>query len=610
MADHKHGGISVETEHIFPIIKKWLYSEKEIFLREIVSNACDAVTKLRRLSSLGKYEADGAPYRIDVAFSKSAKTLTVTDNGIGMTEEELEKYICNMALSGALEFVEKYEGTKEDGGAGIIGHFGLGFYSAFMVADTVEIETASYTGAPAVHWTCTEDGSYEMNEDASHGRGTSVIMHINEDGEEYLNEGKLREILEKYCAFMPVEIYLTDEDKEEEEPKEGEEKKKPLPVNDTTPLWQRPAAEITEEEYRSFYTKVFREYEEPLFHLHLNADYPLCFKGIIYFPKIKQNYESLEGKVKLFYNQVFVAENIKEVIPEYLLMLRGVLDCPELPLNVSRSYLQNSTYVAKLSRYISKKVADKLVKMFKNEREKYNGMWEDLKTFAEYAAICERSFYDQVKEGLLLTRVGADALPVTEAIEKAGEKKTLYYTTDSVLQAQYIAMYAARGLDVIVADSILDERFLQTLEQNEGIKFVRVDADTDALRDGEAEENETLCSLFSSLPSDGKKLSVKLERFADATVPAVLTVSEESRRMDEMMRMYAPNMPSMGTEATLVLNTASPIILRLAEDGFGAQTEKVAKYVYSLATLSHRALDAEEMKQFLADSYDILSSLT
>jgi len=459
MEEKKKGGISVETEHIFPIIKKWLYSEKEIFLREIVSNASDAVTKLRRLASLGKYESHGTPYRIDVSFSKSLKTLTVTDNGIGMTEEELERYICNMALSGALEFIEKYEGEKETEGSGIIGHFGLGFYSSFMVADTVEVITASYEGTPAVHFTCSEDGSYEIEGGVEHARGTSVIMHINEDSEEYLDEAKLRDILEKYCAFMPVEIYLTDEDKEEETPKEGEEKKEPTPINDVTPLWQKKAADITDEEYNDFYTKVFREYNEPLFHIHLNADYPLCFKGILYFPKLKENYESLEGKVKLFYNQVFVAENIKEVLPEYLLMLRGVLDCPELPLNVSRSYLQNSSYVAKLSRYIAKKVADKLAKMCKNEREKYEGLWKDVKTFAEYASVCERSFYDGAKDGLLLTLSDGKKLTVSEAVETIGEKKTLYYTTDAVLQAQYISLYTARDIKVFVSYSLHDERF-------------------------------------------------------------------------------------------------------------------------------------------------------
>lgn len=607
MEENKKGGISVETEHIFPIIKKWLYSEKEIFLREIVSNACDAITKLRRLSSLGKYESDGTPYRIDVIYSKAEKTLTVKDNGIGMTEEELEKYICNMALSGALDFIEKYEGQKEENAAGIIGHFGLGFYSSFMVADTVEIETASYTGSAPVHFTCSEDGNYEIDAEADATRGTSVIMHINEDSEEYLNEGKLREILDRYCAFMPVEIYLTDGDKEESD---DAQENTPAPINDPTPLWQRQASEITEEEYNAFYTKVFHEYGEPLFHLHLNADYPLCFKGIIYFPKIKENYESLEGKVKLFYNQVFVAENIKEVIPEYLLMLRGVLDCPELPLNVSRSYLQNSAYVAKLSRYISKKVADKLVKMFKNEREKYEGMWQDLKTFAEYAAICEKSFYDQVKEGLLLTAADGTRISVASAIEKAGEKKTLYYATDAVLQAQYISMYTAKEFDVYLAESVLDERFLQILEQNEGVKFIRVDADTDALREEMVEENATLTSLFTSLVPEGKKMTVKLARLTDGTVPAVLTVSEESRRMEEMMRMYAPDMPMPEKETTLTLNMASPVIARLAEGGFGERNAQVAKYVLSLATLSHRALSADEMKAFLADSYDVLAGLS
>ena len=603
MEETKKGGIAVETEHIFPIIKKWLYSEKEIFLREIVSNASDAVTKLRRLASLGKYDSDGVPYRIDVSFSKALKTLTVTDNGIGMTAEELERYICNMALSGALEFIEKYEGEKEENGAGIIGHFGLGFYSAFMVADTVEILTASYTGAPAVHFTCTEDGSYEIDGNATHARGTSVIMHINEDSAEYLEEAKLREILDKYCAFMPVEIYLTDEDKEDEEEK--------TPVNDITPLWQKAPSAITDEEYNAFYAKVFREPAEPLFHLHLNADYPLCFKGILYFPKLRENYESLEGKVKLFYNQVFVAENIKEVLPEYLLMLRGVLDCPELPLNVSRSYLQNSAYAAKLSRYIAKKVADKLAKTAKNEREKYESMWQDVKTFAEYASVCERSFYDGAKDGLLLTLSDGKRVTVGEAFADLDEKKTLYYTTDAVLQAQYIAMYAARGIRVFVADTLLDERFFQMLEQYEGVKFVRVDAGTDALREGDhkEEENAHLSKLFAPFGEGGKNLTVKVERFADTSVPAVLTLSEEGRRMEEMMRMYAPDMPRLPQDVTLVLNMASPIVSSLAEGRFGDKEEKVAKHVYSLALLSHRNLSAEEMKAFLADSYALLADL-
>jgi len=607
----KKGGISVETEHIFPIIKKWLYSEKEIFLREIVSNAADAITKLKRLASLGKYEATGDGYRIDVSFNKTEKTLTVSDNGIGMTAEELEKYICNMALSGAVEFIEKYEGESEDNKNGIIGHFGLGFYSSFMVADTVEIVTASYTGAPAVHWECGEDGSYTVYGDAERTRGTSVIMHVNDDSAEYLTEGKLREVLNKYCAFMPVEIYLTDEEKEEEE-KEGEEKTAPSPVNDVDPLWQRRASECTKEEYNEFYSKVFLDYNEPLFYMHLNADYPLNFKGILYFPKIKENFESLEGKIKLYYNQVFVADNIKEVIPEYLLMLRGVLDCPELPLNVSRSYLQNSAYVSKVSQYIVKKVADKLVSMFKNEREQYEALWKDLKTFVEYGAISDRKFYDRIKDALLLTLTSGKKVTVAECIEKAGEKKTVYYAHDLKTQANLIAMYEAEGYEVLHVQTILDDRFLQMLEANgDGVKFVRVDADTSALREeGEEETSEKLTALFEAFSNEENKLSVRLEKLRDATVPAVLNVSEEARRMQEMMKMYAPDMPAMPLEATLVLNTSCSLVKKLEEDAFGERTEVVASYVYHLATLSQRPLTAEEMKAFLSESYRILDALS
>ena len=615
MADEnvKKGGISVETEHIFPIIKKWLYSEKEIFLREIVSNATDAITKLKRLSSLGKYEGDGAPYRIDVSFNKTDKTLTVADNGIGMSAEELEKYICNMALSGAMDFVKQYEGENEKSSDGIIGHFGLGFYSAFMVADRVEVISKSYTDAPAVRWECTEDGNYTEYADATRARGTSVIMHISEDGEEFLSEWKLREVLDKYCAFMPVEIYLTDEEKEEEPPKEGEEPKKPAPVNDTNPLWLRRAQDVTEEEYKAFYRKVFSDYQEPLFYLHLNADYPLNFKGILYFPKIRENFESLEGKIKLYYNQVFVADNIKEVIPEYLLMLRGVLDCPELPLNVSRSYLQNSAYVSKVSQYIVKKVADKLVSMFNNEREKFEGLWKDLRTFVEYGAISDQKFYDKVKDALLLPTVDGKKMTVAEAVEKAGEKKIIYYASDAKLQSQYIALYEQRGIPVVLMETVLDDRFMQTVEQNNtGVKFMRVDADTAALRDGgeEEEKNEKLEALFTPFSTEQNKLTVKAERLSDTSVPAILNVAEESRRMGDMMKLYAPDAPAMPTEATLILNLSSPLVTKLENGDFGEKETQVAKMVYELALLAHRPLNAEEMKSFLADSYGILGALS
>ncbi len=609
----RKGGISVETEHIFPIIKKWLYSEKEIFLREIVSNAADAVTKLKRLASLGQYEAaEDEKYRIDVSFNKSMKTLTVADNGIGMTEEELEKYICNMALSGAVEFIEKYEGEKENNANGIIGHFGLGFYSSFMVADTVEVITASYQNTPSVRWECTEDGNYTVYHDTDRKRGTSVIMHVNDDSLEFLSENKLREILDRYCAFMPIEIYLTDEEKEDVEPKAGEDVKDPEPINDINPLWQRRASDLTEEEYKEFYRKVFHDYNEPLFYMHLNADYPLNFKGILYFPKIKENFESLEGKIKLYYNQVFVADNIKEVIPEYLLMLRGVLDCPELPLNVSRSYLQNSAYVSKVSQYIVKKVADKLVSMFKNERERYEELWKDLKTFVEYGAISEKKFYDRVKDALLLPIVHGGKMTVSEVIEAAGEKKIVYYASDVTLQSQFISMYEARGIKVVLAESVLDDRYLQLLEQNnEGVRFVRVDADTSALREGEEseEKNEKLASLFEAFSTEQNKFTVRTEKLADASVPAILNISEETRRMQDMMKMYAPDM-AMPSEAVLILNTASPLISRIEKGDFGEKTEAVAKHIYALATLSQRMLSAEEMQAFLSESYKLLGELS
>lgn len=607
----RSGGISVETEHIFPIIKKWLYSEKEIFLRELVSNASDAVTKLRRLDSLGQYEANGEAYRITVSFNKTDKTITVTDNGIGMTADEVERYICNMALSGAVEFIQKYEGEKESGD-GIIGHFGLGFYSAFMVSDRVDILTKSYTDAPAVFWTCVDSGDYELSEGDKAEHGTSIVMHINADGEEYLNEFKLREILDRYCSFMPTEIYLVDEEKEE--PKDGEEKEL-SPINDTAPLWQKIPSECTDEEYKAFYRKVFNDYKEPLFYMHINADYPLNFKGILYFPRIRDQYESLEGKVKLYYNQVFVADNIKEVIPEYLLMLRGVLDCPELPLNVSRSYLQNSGYVSKISAHIVKKVADKLNSLFTQERERFEEIWKDIRTFVEYGCMCDRKFYDRVEKSLLFALVDGKFMTKAEYLEDAKEKHEgkVYYATDEKLQAQYIAMYEAKGIKVVLFDSILDTRFAESVEHYaEGIKFVRVDAETDALKaEGDAENAEKIAELFSKVAGEDTKLTVRTELLADSEVPAILNISEQSRRMEEMMKMYMPDTKApMPSEATLIVNGGNAIVKRLADGGFGADTDAVAKQIYRLALVAQRPLSADEMKDFLADSYRFLAKLS
>ncbi len=603
----KKGNISVETSHIFPIIKKWLYSEKEIFIREIVSNATDAITKMKRLSSLGEIEAPTDPYKITVSFNKTAKTISVSDNGSGMTEDELDRYICKMALSGAMEFIEKYEGGDASGN-GIIGHFGLGFYSSFMVADRVEVLTKSYKDAPALHWDCDSESEYTV-EESDRTRGTTVTMHINSDGEEYLNEYKLREILDRYCSFMPIEIYLEDEEKEE---KDGEEKAEPTPINDTTPLWQKNPSDCTEEEYKSFYTKVFADYREPLFYMHINADYPLNFKGVLYFPRLRENYESLEGKVKLYYNQVFVADNIKEVIPEYLLMLRGVLDCPELPLNVSRSYLQNSGYVTKISAHIVKKVADKLNSMFNNDREKFEEMWADLRTFVEYGCISDKKFYDRVSSSVLLALVDGKKKTIDEYLETCREKheNIIYYATDEKIQSRYISMYQDKGIEVALLDGVLDGRFTEIVERNkENVKFKRVDADLSALKeDGEAEENAKLSELFASV-SGNDKIKVNLEALSDATVPALLTVNEEMMRMNEMMKMYAPDMPLQPVEMTLSLNKNNEVVNKLSNGEYGENETAVAKQIYGLALLSQKKLSAEEMRDFLDNSYTLLSKL-
>ncbi len=614
------GGISVETEHIFPIIKKWLYSEKEIFVRELVSNSTDAITKLKRLSSLGQYEDEqGAPYRIDVRVSAADKTITITDNGIGMTADEVERYLGKVALSGALEFIEKYEGEGKEG-SGIIGHFGLGFYAAFMVADKVEVRSQSYTNAPAVRWVCRENGSYELFEDSGHPRGTSVILSVNKEGEEYLTEYKMRQILERYCAFMPYEIYLTDEDGEAKKAKKkGKEKdaenEAPAPVNNTQPLWMKNASDCTPEEYKEFYRKVFSDYREPLFYMHLNADYPLNFRGIIYFPKLMENYENLEGKIKLYYNQVFVADNIKEVIPEYLLMLRGVLDCPELPLNVSRSYLQDSGYVSKISAHIVKKVTDKLQSLCTNEREAYERMWRDIKTFVSYACISDKKFYDRAEQSLLLSLADGGKMTLSEYLETAKEKHegTVYYATDEKAQSQYISLYESRGIRVAIMDTLLDTRLAETIEMHrsaEKIKFLRVDADLSALKgEGTAEQSETLTRLFSEVAGEGTKLTVAYEALQDKSIPAILVVSEQSRRMEDMMRMYAPDAPATPPEATLTLNTSCDIITRLAEGTYADHARAVAAQVYSLALLANRKLSADELKRFLADSYELMRKL-
>lgn len=616
----RKGGISVETEHIFPIIKKWLYSEKEIFLREIVSNACDAVTKLRRLISLGKVKGIEDDFKITVTLNKDEKTLTVSDNGIGMSLEEVNNYICQIALSGALDFIKEYEG-EDNAQNGIIGHFGLGFYSAFMVSDTVDLITKSYTDAVAVKWVCNEAGEYEIFENAEKdGRGTDVVMHISDSEAEFLSEGKIREILNKYCSFMPVEIYFVNEGEEhkcEHDHKDGEcdcdcKQEANKPVNDTNPLWQKLPSECTDDEYKEFYRKVFADYKEPLFHIHINADYPLNFKGILYFPKLNHEYDSLEGQVKLYYNQVFVADNIKEVIPEFMLMLKGVLDCPELPLNVSRSYLQNSAYVAKMSAHIVKKVADKLNGMFNTEREKYEKLWDDIKIFVEYGCMRDRKFYDRVKSSLMLALTDGRHVTVDEYLEKAKEKNenTVYYATDKTVQAQYIALFAARGIEIALLDKVIDTSFMSMLETDRGIKFVRVDADIEALKgDGESFESPELAEVFKKI-SGNEKLEVKFEVLADDGTPALLNISEEARRMDDMMKFYAANGGfegmNMPVETTLILNTRNGLIKKLSEDAKSERSEIIAHQIYMLALLTQRQLSAEELQDFLRGSFKLL----
>ncbi len=600
----KKGGISVETEHIFPIIKKWLYSEREIFLRELVSNAVDAVTKHRRLVSLSRAEESAVPYAVRVRVDAEAGTLTVSDNGIGMSEEEVERYICRMALSGALEFIEKYEGEGEGAGAGIIGHFGLGFYSAFMVADSVELVTRSHTGAAAVRWVCSEAGDYEILPAERESRGTDVILHLSEEGAEYLKPARLREILLRYCAFMPAPIYLDDA-----AAKDGE-----TPVNDTAPLWQRAAADCSDDDYREFYSRVFSDAREPLFHMHLAADYPLNFKGVLFFPKLSRGYESLEGQIKLYYNQVFVADNIREVIPEYLLMLRGVIDCPELPLNVSRSYLQDSAYVKKVAAYIVKKVADKLTSLLASDREAYEAMWSEISAFVAYAAISDKKFYDRAAAAILLPMADGSRKTVDEALALAaeeGHENVLYYATDRDRQASLIETFKSRGLSVAVASEMIDVRLFEVLETyREGVKCRRIDASTEALREeGDAGDTARAAALFEGVTAEGLTLTVTCEHLGAAAAPAILTADEEAVRMRDVMRMLAPDAPSAPVAATLALNLDAPVTARLLSGGYGEEESAVARHLLSLSLLTHRPLRAEEMSALLAESYRLLGKL-
>lgn len=667
MARKKKGSLSINSENIFPIIKKWLYSDHDIFIREVVSNACDAVTKLRKLTLIGEYEEpEDIQYRIDVIASAKDKTLTFIDNGIGMTAEEVNEYINQIAFSGASDFLEKYKDKATDDQ--IIGHFGLGFYSTFMVADKVTINTLSYQeGAEPVFWECDGGTDYTMSTGDREVHGTEITLYLNEDSYEFANEYRVKEVLEKYCSFMPEEIYFTNADEakeasddvvdsdavpdtpddtadeasaedtdasenadtqenadtaedadasEEEEPKEK-------PINDTKPLWTKHPNDCTDEEYKEFYRKVFLDFKEPLFWIHLNMDYPFNLKGILYFPKFNSEYDTLEGTIKLYNNQVFIADNIKEVIPEFLLLLKGVIDCPDLPLNVSRSALQNDGFVKKISDYITKKVADKLSGMFKTERETYQGYWDDLSPFIKFGCLKDDKFDDKMKDYILYKNIDGKYLTLPEYLEAGKEKyeNTVFYTDDEKVQSQYINMFKEQGIDAVVLTHNIDTPFITHQEQkNDGVKFTRIDSDiTNTFKEDVPEEElkettDKLTEIFQKA-LDNDKLTVKVEKLKNTSISSMITLPEETRRMQDMMKMYnmMGNMdPSMfgGSGQTLVLNANNNLVQYILDNPEGENTGMVCEQLYDLALLAHAPLESEAMTKFITRSNQILSLMT
>ncbi|MEE0944470.1 MAG: molecular chaperone HtpG [Clostridia bacterium] len=601
------GNITVSSENIFPIIKKWLYSDKDIFLRELVSNGCDAVTKLKKLASLGEAKFDAEEkFAITVTIDKDAGTLSISDNGIGMTSEEIEKYITQIAFSGAADFLSKYK-EEEDKGSQIIGHFGLGFYSAFMPSEKVEIDTLSYQdGAKAVRWSCDGSMEYTLSDSDRTARGTTVILHIAEDSKEFLEEFEVRSILNKYCAFLPVEVFLEVLPKEEKE-----EPHEPKPINDTTPLWTKAPKDCTDEEYKEFYTKVFADFTPPLFWIHLNVDFPFNLKGILYFPKINHEFAAQEGQIKLFNNQVFVADNVKEVIPDFLMLLKGVIDCPDLPLNVSRSFLQNDGYVKKISSHITKKVSDKLGELFKKERESFEQYWDDINVFIKYGCLRDEKFYDRVKDYIIYKDLDGKYLTLNE-LTNDGEKKTVYYVTDESIQSQYINILRSQGENAVMLPAVMDTHFISFLEmKNEGLKFKRIDsAISDSLTDTDAEKdsNEGIIELFKTTLNI-EELKIEAQALKAEDMPGVMLVSEESRRMREMYRSYGQQFAGMSDmfkdECTLVLNTANPLIKKLP-DLDGEKQALIINHIYDLASLCNKPLSPEQMTRFVERNNQIM----
>ena len=659
------GNLSINSENIFPIIKKWLYSDHDIFYRELVSNGCDAITKLKKLELMGEYtKPEDMEYKVQVTVNPDDKTIAITDNGLGMTEAEVEEYINQIAFSGAQDFLEKYKDKANEDQ--IIGHFGLGFYSAFMVADKVTIDTLSYKeGSKPVHWESEGGLTFEMKDGEKAEQGTTITLYLNEDSYEFSNEYRAREVLEKYCSFMPIPIFLnnekaepqyetiekdelTDKDTiietivepaktEEKENEKGEKEtveteparekykilKRPVALNDTTPLWSKHPNECTDEEYRDFYRKVFHDYKEPLFWIHLNMDYPFNLKGILYFPKINTEYDSIEGTIKLYNNQVFIADNIKEVIPEFLMLLKGAIDCPDLPLNVSRSALQNDGFVKKISDYITKKVADKLSGMCKTDRENYEKYWDDIAPFIKFGCIKDEKFAEKMNDYILFKNLDGKYLTLKDCLEENKEKheNTVFYVTDEKEQSQYINMFKKEGLDAVILPHSIDSPFIGHLEQkNEGLKFLRIDADLNStfkeeVKDDDEEfkkTSETLTETFKkALGND--KLEIKVEKLKDESVSSMLTVSEETRRMQDMMKMY--NMygmdPSMfgGAGETLVLNANNKLVQYVLNHGEGENTKKICEQLYDLALLAHGSLSPERMTGFVARTNEIMMML-
>ena len=622
------GNISVDSENLFPIIKKWLYSDKDIFLRELVSNGCDAVTKLKKLASIGEAQIDeNEKFKVTVSIFKDAKKLVISDNGIGMTAEEIDKYINQIAFSGASDFLSKYK-EEDDKGSQIIGHFGRGFYSAFMVADSVEIDSLSYQdGAKAAKWTCDGSMEFDLTDGDRTERGTTITLNIAEDSEEFLEESTIRQILHKYCAFLPIEIYVeVPEDKHEDHcdcghdhdhEHEDDTPSEPKPINNTTPLWMKKPSECTDEEYKEFYRNVFMDFNEPLFWIHLNVDYPFNLKGILYFPKINHEFAGQEGQIKLYNNQVFVADNVKEVIPEFLMLLKGVIDCPDLPLNVSRSFLQNDGYVKKISSHITKKVADKLTSIYNNERENYEKYWDYINIFIKYGCLRDEKFYEKVKDVIIYKDIDGKYLTLDEYLD-GKEEKDVYYVSDPQTQSQYINMFKNQGLNAVVLPSMMDTHFISLVEMKQtGVKFKRIDSaindisDNTEKDDSTKEQEEKLIEKFKNEIKDDT-LKIEVQSLKDDSIPAVILLGEQSRRMQEMYKAYGQQMAGMADmfhdEFTLVLNSNNSLIKKI-DTLNDEDANLVIDHVYDLAKISHSPLPAEQMTKFIERSNKLLEKL-